>query len=128
LFKLEKKNLAQAKDTGLAIVLILLLVALIWEQHQLILPAAIVLVLAMAWPALFRPLAHVWFGLSFLLGSIVSKILLTVVYALIAVPVGLIRRLGGADAMRLKQWKKGSGSVFVERNHAFTAGDLEKPY
>jgi hypothetical protein len=46
----------------------------------------------------------------------------------IATPIGLIRHLVGADPMKRKQWKKGSASVFVERDHLFEAKDLERPY
>jgi len=52
---------------------------------------------------------------------------LTVVFALIVIPVALFRRLIGADAMRTKEWR-GKGTVFVEREGAATAADLEAPY
>jgi len=118
----------QAKDTGMAMVLILLLVAHFLEIPGLVVWAIGVLLLVMIWPPLFSPLARIWFGLSHLMGTVASKVLLTLVFAIIATPIGIFRRLLGADAMGLKGWKKEEGSVMVERNHLFTAEDLEKPY
>lgn len=117
-----------ARDGGLAIVLILLLAALFSREHVLILSATIVLVLVMTCPSVFRPWARLWFAFSHLLGGIVSKILLSGVFALIVVPIALLRKLLGADAMGLKKWRDGTGSVFNIRNHSFTGQDLEKPY
>ena len=118
----------RARDAGLAMVLILLLVLLLGGQRFLLLPAILCLVLVMTVPAVFGWWARVWFGFSHLLGTVVSRVLLTVVFYAMAVPVGILRRLGGADPMRLKLWKQGSGSVFVDRNHTMTGRDIERPY
>lgn len=126
--KSKKTTPEQAKDTGLAMVLILLLCRLYWEERLLILAAIVCLVVTMTVPGVFAPLARVWFGLSLLMGTVVSKILLTAVFYGVATPIGLLRRLTGADPMLLKQWRRGTGTVFVEKEHTFQAKDLEKPY
>ncbi len=119
----------QAKDTGLAMVLILLLVAYLRRTDGPLLPALVVLVTTMTWPGLFTPLAKVWFGLSNFLGGIVSKLLLTIVFLTVVTPIGFFRRVfGGADAMRIKAWKNGSPTAFDERQHEFSKEDLERPY
>ena len=122
----DKKS--QAKDTGLAMVLILLIIQYIRRPDWLLVAAMAVLVLVMTWPAPFSPLARVWFGLSHFLGTIVSRILLTVVFFLIVTPVGLVRKVLGADPMRNKEWRKGDDSVLVERRHQYIQEDLKKPY
>ena len=123
-----KTTVDQAKDTGLALILILLLIAY-FGKHYYLIPFAIgAIALTMIVPAIFKPLAVVWFGLSHLLGNIVSKIILTLIFILIVTPVGLIRKMFGADPMMLKLWKKDSGSVFLKRDHTFSIKDLEKPY
>jgi len=119
---------AQARDTGLAAVLVLLLIAVFKDTDATVLPAVIVLVVNMIWPGIFRPLAYVWFTLANILRKIVSSILLTAVFLVILTPIGLLRTLFGADSMRTKTWKKDSSSVFVERDHLFTASDMERPY
>ncbi len=118
----------QAKDTGMAMTLILLLTGLISGNalfYQLAIP---VLVLDMIAPMIFYPVAVVWLGLSHLLGTVMSKVLLTLVFAWIVTPMALYRRMIGKDALQLKAFRKSSASVMRERNHRYEAADLEKPY
>jgi multisubunit Na+/H+ antiporter MnhG subunit len=90
--------------------------------------ALAILIVNMIWPPFFKPIARLWIGLSFLLGTMMSKILLTVVFVLIVTPVGVVRKWLGADAMQLKKWKKDTSSVFSVRRKIYQPGDLEKPY
>ena len=121
-------NNNQAKDTGLALVLILLIIEYIKRPNWLTVAAMTVLVLVMTWPSLFKPLARIWFGFSHILGGVVSKVLLTLVFFIVVTPIGLIRKVFGADPMKLSIWKKSSNSVLVDRNHSYTTEDIEKPY
>jgi len=120
----------RSKDAGLALALILLLVAWIAAgiRHPLIAAAAAIVLICMTAPRIFAPFAALWFGLSRVLGAVVSRVVLTAVYALVVFPMGLALRLAGADAMQMKRWKKADGSVFVDRNHRFTKEDVEHPY
>jgi hypothetical protein len=82
----------QAKDTGMAMVLICLLLGY-WGKFPKFLPVAIaLLILTMAWPKAFTPLAGLWFGLSHLLGNVVSRVILTILFYLLVTPIGVIRR------------------------------------
>jgi uncharacterized membrane protein len=127
---MDLKNISkeQSKDTGLALVLILLIVMYVKYRHGLILAAGAVLVLTMTWPLAFKPLARVWFGFSHFLGTIVSKVILSLVFFLIVTPVGLLRKAFGADPMKTGLWKKGDDSVMVDRDHLYSKEDIEKPY
>ena len=126
--KLRKIGVNEARDTGLAVILILLIIEFIKRPHLLTIVAMGVLVLTMTWPALFKPLARIWFGFSHILGNVVSRVLLTVVFFVIVTPVGLIRQASGADPMKSTMWKKNMDSVLIDRNHLFTKKDIEKPY
>jgi hypothetical protein len=118
----------QARDTGMAMVLICLLLAY-WGGRPGFLPLAIVLlILTMAWPPAFRPLAVLWFGLSHLLGNVVSKIILSILFWGLVTPMGLVRRWLGKDSLQLRQWKKGPSSVFVTREGVIKPEDLDNPY
>ena len=118
----------QAKDTGMAMVLICLLLGY-WGKFPKFLPVSLgLLILTMAWPNAFRPLAVVWFGLSHLLGNVVSRVILTVLFFLVVTPIGVIRRLWGADALQLKKWKQGQDSVFVVREGVIQGKDMANPY
>ncbi len=118
----------QARDTGLALILICLLIAHFGNLFQFVPAAIVLLLLTMIWPDIFRPAAWFWFGLSHFMGTIVTRILLTILFFLLVTPVGLIRRLTGADAMQIKKWKKSSDSIFIVRDHKFLAEDIEKPF
>ncbi len=126
--KRKKMTIDQAKDTGLAVMLILLLFVYIGGYNYLILPIIFVLLLIMIWPAIFKPLARLWFGLSHLLGNIISKIVLSIIFYIVVTPIGLFRKLLGADSMRVGKWKQSNESVFLERNHTYSTNDLKKPY
>jgi len=118
----------QSRDTGMAMVLLLLLALLKWGRSELLIAAFIVHVVNMIVPHVFRPVAIAWFGLAHLLGAVASRVLMCVVFALVVTPIGLLRRVLGKDSLRLRAFRSGYDSVMVVRNHRFTAGDLEKPY
>ena len=124
----KKLSVENCKDAGLALVLISLICYQVWKLEILILSAIIFLVVAMTYPPIFKPFARFWFALSTALGTVVSKIILTVLFFVIVMPVGLARRVLGKDSMRIKDWKKGKESVFRLRDHRFAAKDLEHPY
>jgi hypothetical protein len=118
----------QAKDAGMAVVLILLLLGIFLKQKTFYPYAAAALVVNMTLPVVYKPFAVIWFGLATLLGTFMSKVLLTVVYILFVIPIGLIRRLMGKDSLQLKKFKKDGSSVFSERDHLFQARDIENPF
>jgi len=124
----KKLTVENCKDAGLALVLICLICYQVWKLEIFILLAIIFLVVAMTYPLIYQPFARFWFALSTALGTVVSKIILTILFFVIVLPIGLIRRLLGKDSMKIKIWKKGEGSVFREREHRFAAKDMEHPY
>jgi hypothetical protein len=120
----------EASDTGMAMTLICLLAGYFTKNiiyYKLAIP---VLVMTMAFPMFFSVtyIAALWFGLTNLLGAVISRVLLSVVYFLILLPMGLARRLMGKDALNLKGFKKGTGSVMVNRDIVFTANDIKNPF
>lgn len=118
----------QAKDTGMAMVLICLLLGHFGKFPKFLPVSIVLLLLTMAVPKVFKPLAGLWFGLSHVMGQVVSKIVLTLIFFVVVTPIGLIRRWTGADSLQLKKWKKGSDSVFKERQGAIQDQDLLNPY
>ncbi len=124
----RKASLVQARDTGMAMVLICLLIGYLGGKFVFYKVAIPLLIINMIRPAFYRPVAKVWIGLSNLLGTVVSKILLTIIFFVLVTPLGLIRRLSGFDPLQLKKWKKDFSSVFTVRNHTFKSKDIETPY
>ena len=62
-------------------------------------PGAVLIVLGLVAPPLLRPLYRVWMGLALVLGFVMTRVLLTLVYYLLLTPIGLLLRLFGKDPM-----------------------------
>ena len=118
----------QNSDTGMAMVLILLLIGFFTGQTFFYNIAIPVLIINMAWPTFFYPVAVLWLGVSSLLGTVMSFIILSVVFTVLVIPVGLFRQMMGKDSLQLKNFKEDRDSVFELRNHTYTPQDLEEPY
>jgi hypothetical protein len=124
----ESISADQAKDTGMAMVLICLLIAFFGQKQQFFVIATLLLLANMIWPKIYKPVAKIWLGLSHLLGTMVSKVVLSIIFFGLVMPVGLARRISGKDSLQIKKWKKGRDSVFKTRDHEFTPEDISHPY
>jgi Saxitoxin biosynthesis operon protein SxtJ len=118
----------QSRDTGMAMVLLFMLLSISPRHHRLLFVAMALHVLNMTVPLIYRPVAVLWLGLSDMVGAVMSKVLLSIVFFLVVTPIAVLRRLFGKDALQLRTFKAGKNSVMRERNHTFTARDLESPY
>jgi hypothetical protein len=118
----------QAKDSGMALVLIFLLTGFFTKDNTYYLIATAALLIDMVFPIFYYPFAIFWFGLSKILGAVMSKVVLTVIYLVVLLPVAFGRRLLGKDPLLLKKFKKSNESVMRSRNHQYTSSDLEKPF
>ena len=68
-----------------------------------------------------------WFFLAFLLGWVNSRILLSLVFFLVLLPLALLSRVKRSDPLHLK-WKSELETLFKTRNHTFTKSDFEKQW
>ena len=118
----------QSRDTGMALVLLLLLVFLKSRKNGWLYAAISLQVIDMVVPRVFAPVAVLWFGLSHILGTVMSKVLLSILFFGLVTPVGFLRRLLGKDSLKLRAFRASQDSAMLVRNHLFTAKDIEKPY
>jgi len=118
----------EASDTGMAMTLICLLLGYFTKSIIYYKIAIPVLVINMAFPMFYYLFAMIWLGLTNLLGMVVSRILLSIVYIIILLPMGIVRRAMGKDALNLTGFKKDSKSVMIIRNHEFIAKDITNPF
>jgi hypothetical protein len=118
----------QCKDTGLAMILIALIIGLFSESKYAFFGAGVITIVDMVYPRFFYALAIVWYGLSTAIGTIVSKILLSLLFFILVTPVGLIRKALGSDPMKLREWRHGHRSLFQDRNYTYSSKDIENPY
>ena len=118
----------EMSDSGQALVLNFLIILLLTGNRLWLWTALVVLVLNMASPLLFRWFAFLWLNFSILAGGVVSKVIMTLEFFLLVLPVGLVRRAMGKDAMALRKWRRGDDSVFVVRDHMYKPEDFRNPY
>jgi hypothetical protein len=118
----------ESRDTGMAIVLLLLILWISLKRKELVMGAIALHIVNMTLPQLYRPIAVLWLGFSDGMAAVVSKILMFIVFFAVVTPIGVVRRLLGKDSLKLRAFKAGKDSVMVVRNHTFTGQDLERPY
>jgi multisubunit Na+/H+ antiporter MnhG subunit len=118
----------QCKDAGMAFTLILILLGLIYRHDYILVVAIGLLVITMTAPMIYKGLAMIWFGLAEVVGNIISKIILSVIFFMVVTPIGAARRLLQKDSLRLYEFKRSRESVMEERNQTFGPKDIEKPY
>ncbi len=128
----EKMSLIQCRDTALAFAFLGLLIWFFTEQVDFVYASMFILLWAMVWPSSWQWPARLWFGLSHVLGFFMSKVLLSLIYIVILMPVAIVRHMLGKDRMGLKTWiangAEAQKSAFVVREHTYTKKDLENPY
>lgn len=75
-----------------------------------------------------RMLAGMWLGFAAVLGGLNSKILLTVVYCLVLVPIAFIHRRIRGNPMNLERSHDARPSYWTIRDHRFEPRDIERPW
>jgi Saxitoxin biosynthesis operon protein SxtJ len=125
---MKKITKDQSRDTGMAVVLLFLLIFASKKREGYLVAAMVLHVINMALPQIYGPVAVLWLGFSDLLGAVMSRVLLSIVFFAVVTPIAIFRRLAGKDSLKLRAFKAGKDSVMVERNHTFIGRDLERPY
>lgn len=108
--------------------LLLLLLFLKTRRNGWLYAAITVQIVDMIVPQIFAPVAVIWFGFSHILGTVMSRILLSILFFGLVTPIGVLRRLLGKDSLKLRAFKASEESAMLVRNHLFIAKDIEKPY
>jgi len=83
--------------------------------------------LGILWPVSLRGLYQAWMGLALVLGWVVSRVLLTLLFYLTVTPIGILCRIRGKDFLDLK-FKEGKDSYWILRKNISAKEDCEKQY
>lgn len=94
------------------------------QYPYFLIAAAIIGVGSIAIPVFGDLIVKGWYKLAEVLGAINGKILLSAVFFIVLFPVAAIAKLSKKNPLNLKKEK--SDSVFTERNHKYSAKDLEQ--
>ncbi len=82
-------------------------------------------VLGFSWKWFRENLYRAWMKIAEALGFISGKILLTIVFVIVVIPLSFLAKWRGKLSIRLKP---GGGSYFKERNHTYNKSDLHNPW
>ncbi len=110
-------------------VLIVISIFMIWKeiayyQILLIISAALIL-LAVIIPKVLKPIYKIWMTLAVILGWIMTRVILTILFYLIVTPIGVIGRLFGKQFLDLS-WKKSTVSFWNKRSESLN--EMEKQF
>jgi hypothetical protein len=121
-------NTAQIFGSGLALILLSLLLYIFLENRIFLNISLGLTIFLMIWPTPFKYFGYLWFAFGEALGYIVSRIILSVVYIVLVIPVGLMKRAKIRRNMQLNVFKRDTSSVFKPRNYHFSDKDFDKPF
>jgi hypothetical protein len=114
------------RDTGLVFALLSLILSYKWGPLFLALSALFIIVL-MFTPSVLWPLARLWLAITETLGFIMGKVFFAMVFFLLIIPVGYIRRVLVGDSRDLNAVTTRQ-STFFNRASIVSSDDLARPY
>ena len=130
-----KSETSDLKKFGLLIGAILFLgsLYLLWKQQHTYAVVGFILgivfaALAFVWPVVLRPLQKVWMAMAVVMGFVMSRIIVAVIFYGMVTPIGLAGRLAGKKFLDLKM-DKAAASYWIGRDQAKTEkSDYERQF
>lgn len=114
------------RDTGLVFAALFLILG--WKDNPNFLAvSALFIVLVLFAPVVLTPLAWVWLKVAEILGFVMNKVFFGLVFFLVVVPVGVLKRLLTGDQRDLKK-QPNRTTAFIEREIVVEAKDLANPF
>ncbi len=111
--------------------------ALVWWRRDWTATGAVVwlggigaalVALGLAAPALLKPVYRIWMALAVVLGFVMTRVILSIVFYLILTPIGLVLRLLGKDPLH-RTLDPNAPSYWIEKEHPEASKEqLEKYY
>jgi len=109
------------------LVIVLGLVTVYWfKRYNVLLLSAIFLgIAALLVPVVATGIHWCWMKLSDVMGALSGRIMLSVIYVLVLLPLAFLARWFGKSSFRLKA---GGTTYFKDRNHTYTKEDMMNPW
>ena len=126
-----KTNKKEIRKFGFLIggVLIAISIFMLWKAlhyYQLIFVIGVsFILLGLIIPMILKPVYIIWMPFATILGWIMTRVILTILFYLIVTPIGLIARIFGAKFLDLS-WNSTVGSYWNKRDK--TVSDIEKQF
>ncbi|MEL7146140.1 MAG: SxtJ family membrane protein [Bacteroidota bacterium] len=96
-----------------------------WQLNTdgLTIAAMLIGVISLVFPMVGHYIVWVWYKIAEILGWVNSRILLSIIFFLFLFPISVMYRLFNKDSLAIRKPKR--NSIFVERNHQYSAKDFE---
>jgi len=118
-------DIKKIPETGLVIVTGLLVIFMLSAKSWIIPVALAIGAIFIFIPPLALLMHKTWMGLAEILGWIIPKLVLSLVWFIILTPLAYIYRLTGHDDLQLK---KNKNSQFSDYPKEYSPSDFEKPW
>ncbi|MCK9280496.1 MAG: SxtJ family membrane protein [Melioribacteraceae bacterium] len=129
-----KPDIKEQKKAGYAVGIVLLAIgALLMYGNKPAYPyfigvAAVLLLLAFAAPRALKYFYIAWMTLAAILGFIMTRLILSLLFYIIITPIGIILRLTGKDLLDMK-WDKSKNSYWIKKSSGdYKPENTEKQY
>jgi hypothetical protein len=115
-----KSDKSEIRKFGLTIGVFLMVIAgfLFWrgkESFEILLVSGFVLfVLGLVIPVVLKPIYWIWMILAVILGWIMTRVILSLLFYIVITPIGIFSRLFGSKFLDLK-WEKSKDSYWNTR-------------
>ncbi len=119
-------NAEKTNQTMLVLVTGTIVLFFIFKLKWLLIIGIVLGFIGMFMPRPSRTIAIYWFKLAELIGAVVSKVLLSLMFILFLLPIAFLSRLFRPDLLQIKPKKE--GSYYVVRNYLYTAESIKKPW
>jgi hypothetical protein len=125
--RLKMKNkINNSSKVILTLVVALLLFYHFYHQKHLLTAAIILGLIGILFEFIADKIAVAWMWLAEMIGKIMPKVVLSLLYFLFFVPYAVFYRLFKKNPLDLK--RKDKTTLYKERNHLFTSSDIENPW
>ena len=129
-----KQSPKDLRKFGLTVGIVLLLIAffLIWKhkpsQFYFLSIGALLILSGLLFPLILFPLNKVWMTLAILLGWLMTRVILSVLFYLVITPISLIARISGKHFLDLKIDKTRASYWEKRKNVPSTPTDYERQF
>ena len=127
-------NIKEYKKFGITMGIFFLLISifLYWKEYSSLIYflsiAGVFLAAALIIPKLLKYPYNIWMGFAAIMGYIMSRVILSLLFFLMFTPVGLITRLIRKDLLKEK-WDKNAKSYWILKdNDSYTTKSAENQY
>ena len=127
LYTILMQKTTRSKELETILVLVLALGLCYWnyKKNYLLLLALLIGAIGLLIPAAAKIIHWGWMKLAEGIGFVMNKVILTVIFICVVVPLGWITRKMGKSSLKLKP---GQSTYFKTRDHVFTKEDMEHPW